>query len=728
MPLNPEQYINRELSWLEFNQRVLDQALHAAVPPLERLKFLAITASNLDEFFMVRVGGLQLQRKAGLASTDPSGMTVQQQLEAVSERIAQMLHAQYQIFVDDIEPTLAASGIVRVRMKTAGLRHADAAARIMDEEILPVLSPISVSRFDAFPLLNNHELYVCVQRARVTDQAGDASQPAGWDAHSDSLTDDAIDNEPYRYAIIPLGRVLPRLITMPSDSGFAYALLEDLVCHFAGLYFPNETILAAAPFRITRNADLSLQEDSAADLLHGMKGLLQQRRTADYVRLEVVEDAPPELVEFLRFSLHVHPYRVVKARDPMDLSALMQLASLDGFDHLRDDPWTPQRSPQVDPTHSMFSTLAEKDVVLFHPYQTFEPVVRLIEEAAEDPDVLAIKQTLYRTSRRSPIVAALRKAAERGKYVTVIVELKARFDEARNIAWAQELERAGVQVIYGVKHLKTHAKVCVIVRREPQGIVRYTHFGTGNYNEVTARIYSDVSLLTRNTELGADASSFFNAVTGYSQPQKFSAIEAAPLGLRHRLLSLIEAEIDRKEQGAPGRIVAKMNSLVDPALIEGLYRASQAGVEVRLNIRGICCLKPGVPGLSDNISVISIVDRFLEHSRLIYFCHGGEDLVFISSADWMPRNLDRRVELLVPIDDLDAKRACMSALDAYFQDNQNAWALQADGSYQRLQPGDAAPFRVQQHLHQLAAETLREAERMRRTIFEPHQPTAQQID
>ncbi len=719
MAINPAHYINREMSWLEFNQRVLDQACDSKVPLLERLKFLAITTSNLDEFFQVRVGSLQLQQRASIASTDPSGLSVQQQLDRISQRTSEMIKLKYKTFLDDIEPTLARAGIVRVRMASAGVRHLEAAARIMEEEILPVLAPIAVSKFDLFPMLTNKDLYVCVQMSRSK-----ASGPLGLSMEALSgieVSESETAQEPFRYAIIPLGKTLSRVMTLPTDVGFTYTLLEDVVSHFADRFFPNEAIRATSTFRITRNADVSIQEDNAADLLHGMKELLQQRRTSDYVRMEISDSAPEEMVEFLRLSLQVHPNRVARVPDPIDMATLMPLTSLEGFDHLRDTPWPPQRSPLIDSTKSMFSTIAERDIVLFHPYESFEPVVRLVEEAADDPDVLAIKQTLYRTSRKSPIVAALRKAAERGKYVTVIVELKARFDEARNIEWAQELEAAGVQVIYGVKHLKTHAKTCLIVRREPHGIVRYLHVGTGNYNEITARFYSDVSLLTCDVKLGTDTSAFFNAVTGYSEPQEFSEIEVAPLGLRKRLLALIEAEIDRKEQGVEASISAKLNSLVDPILIEAMYRASQAGVNIRLNVRGICCLRPGVPGLSENISVVSIVDRCLEHARIFHFYHGGDDRVFISSADWMPRNLDRRVELLVPIEDPTGKRICLTVLDDYFRDNLNAWVLQPDGSYIRKVAGDQPPFRAQEKQYQAAVQQLKEAERMRRSVFEPHQ-------
>ncbi len=712
MALEPEHFINREMSWLAFNQRVLEQARNPEVPLLERLKFLAITSSNLDEFFMVRVGGLQLQRLAAVASTDPSGMTVNEQLAAIGERTSAIIESQYACYFDELEPALAEHGIARVQLDQASVRHREAAARIFEEEIVPVLSPMAITGSGDFPLLANQALYVCVQIAVPPRQETAES------------TDDA-DHPSHRFAIIPIGKVLPRILTLPSEQGFSFALLEDVVRHFANRFFNNEDVLAAHPFRITRNADMSIQEDSAADLLHGMKELLQQRRTAACVRLELDAAAPAEMVAFLQECLHITDRETSLSPCPLDLSAFMQLNRLEGFDKLRDTPWPPQRSPQLDPSQTMFASIADGDVLLCHPYESFEPIVRLVEEAAEDPDVLAIKQTLYRTSRNSPIVTALRKAAERGKYVTAIVELKARFDEARNIEWAQELEEANVQVIYGVKNLKTHAKVCIIVRREPRGIVRYMHFGTGNYNEATARLYSDVSYLTCNSELGTDASAFFNAVTGYSQPQKYGAIEAAPLGLRKKLLSLIDAEIERKKQGQRALIVAKLNALVDPILIQALYRASKAGVTVRLNIRGICCLRPGVPGLSENITVISIVDRILEHTRAIYFYHGGDELIFISSADWMPRNLDRRVELLVPIVDPACKKQMIGILEKYFRYTHNAWQLQQDGRYVRCTKEANHPTqRVQEVLYRAAVDAIKQAENKRRTVFEPHQPAS----
>jgi polyphosphate kinase len=400
----------------------------------------------------------------------------------------------------------------------------------------------------------------------------------------------------------------------------------------------------------------------------------------------------------------------------------MRMADLDGFDNLKYESWPPRISPDVDLGAGMFNIIARKDLLLIHPYESFEPVVRLIEEAADDPDVLAIKQTLYRTSRNSPIVAALERAAGRGKYVTAVIELKARFDEARNIEWARNLERAGVQVIYGVKGLKTHAKLCIIVRREPHGVVRYVHFGTGNFNEITARIYSDVSLMTSNDEFGADAIDFFNAITGFSMPQRFRKIDAAPIGLREKIIEMIDAETERKIHGQKARVIAKLNSLVDPEIIEALYRASAAGVEIKLNVRGICCLRPGVPNLSKNISVVSIIDRFLEHSRILYFHHGGDRRVFISSADWMPRNLDRRVELLVPVEDAVLKDRLLLTLKTYFKDNVKSRRLLSDGRYERITPTAKRPaLRAQETLYRRACDAVRRAEQSQRTVFEPHQ-------
>jgi polyphosphate kinase len=706
-----EKFINRELSWLEFNQRVLDQAMYPPVPLLERLKFLAISSSNLDEFFMVRVGGLKVQQQQRPSLTDPTGLTSDEQLQLILERLDRMIHDQYQCFLEQIEPGLAAEGLERIRLASATAGHRAAARRIFDEEIIAVLSPMAIEP-TLFPLLVNLGMYLCVRLAVPTPETN-ANLPSSKSATSQP-------NE--RFAFIPLGKSISRFVTLPRDRGYAYALLEDVVATFVEQFFPSDQVLEVKPFRMTRNSDVVLQEDSAADLLEGMEKVLHDRLVADSVRIEIAEDASDSMIEFLRAALRLGPRDVFLIPGPLDLSAMMKLTDMRGFAALRDVAWTAQTSPLIDPSKSLFEIIAERDVLLCHPYESFEPVVRLIQEAAIDPDVLSIKQILYRTSRQSPIVQALEQAARQGKYVTAVVELKARFDEARNIEWAREMEESGVHVIYGVRGLKTHAKLCVIVRREPQGIQRYCHFGTGNYNEITAKLYSDVSYFTCNEELGADATSFMNAITGFSQPQSYRRIEAAPIGLRKRLLSLIDSETQRKRQGQKAYIAGKLNSLVDPEIIQALYRASQAGVQVRLNIRGICCLRAGVPGLSENILVTSIVDRFLEHARILYFYHGGDETVFLSSADWMPRNLDRRIELLVPVEDTACRRRLIEILDTYFRDNQNAWRLQPDNTYQRAQPEETqGKFRSQRVLYQAALQAVQQAEQARRNTFEPHE-------
>ncbi len=689
-------YFNRELSWLEFNQRVLNEAFNSELPLLERLKFLAITDSNLDEFYKVRVAGLQTLAQRGSARRDPAGLTPREQLQAVTERAARMVDDQNRCYLEQLEPALAEAGIRRLRAGQLNPRQQQVLENRFESEITTILSPIAVRLGDDVPLLTDLTLNVAVLLAPA---ASEPDQP--------------------RVAIIPFARYAGRFITLPAEGGYAFMLLEDAVALHIDEFFPGEEVLECAPFRLTRNADLQFRDDLASDLLADMEEMLDERKQSACVRLQVAEGVSDALLDFLRRLFSVEEADVLRIAGPIELSAFMRLTGLEGFDRLRYDEWPPQPSPEIDLTQNLFEQIARRDILLYHPYDSFEPVVRLIEEAAADPDVLAIKQILYRTSRNSPIVAALMRAAVAGKYVTVLVELKARFDEARNIQWAREMERAGVQVIYGVKGLKTHAKVCVIVRREPHGIQRYLHLGTGNYNEATARIYSDASLLTSNEELGADAAAFFNAVSGYSQPINFRKIEMAPVGLRDRLLEMILVETHAAERGERGYIAAKVNSLVDPGIIEALYEASQAGVRIKLNIRGICCLRPGVPGLSENISVVSIVDRFLEHARILYFYHGGDERVFTSSADWMPRNLDRRVEPLVPVEDLTCRARLIQILDSYFLDNVKARKLQPDGTYTPV-PDEGRPFRSQQWLYEQAVQAVRQAEASQRTVLEPH--------
>ncbi|MFH1299998.1 MAG: polyphosphate kinase 1 [Planctomycetota bacterium] len=692
-------YLNRELSWLEFNQRVLDEAHDPSNPLLERLKFLAITSSNLDEFFMVRVGGLHLLQTGGNTKSDPSGMTPRETLDAISLRVHQMMVEQYQCLLTEIEPPLAAAGYQRVNPQDLADSQRRIVEHVFKDEIYPVLTPMAVTREMDFPYLMNHTLNIVVRLA--PDEKSKKPQD--------------------RFAIIPFGRTEFRFITLPSEGGYQYLPMEDAVCLFIEQYFQGEHVLECIPFRVTKNADVSLHDEFASDLLHQMEDMLDQRKKGDCIRLEIAERVSVETLEFLERGLGVLDENVYRIPGPLDLTAFMRLTEISGFDALKSESWPPQPAPVVNPEIKMFDNISKQDILLCHPYESFEPVVRLIEEAAVDPDVLAIKQILYRTSKHSPIVAALIRAAEQGKHVTAIVELKARFDEARNIEWAKNLEHAGVQVIYGVKGLKTHAKVCCIIRREPQGIRRYLHFGTGNYNDATAKIYSDISYFTCDEVLASDAINFFNSITGYSQPQKYQKLEAAPISLRDKILDLIHHETERKRQGQKARIVAKVNSLVDPQIIDALYEASEAGVKVKLNIRGICCLRPGVAKLSKNIEVVSIIDRFLEHARILYFYHGGDERVFISSADWMPRNLDRRVELLVPIEEENSRRKVIKILNTYFEDNAKARVLNGEGVYERITPSKEKNLvRCQQVLYDETIAAVKQAEKVGRTVFEPH--------
>ncbi len=697
MPCNDIPFTNRELSWLEFNERLLDQVRDNDLPLLERLRFLAISSSNLDEFFMVRIGGLQILASEKIQRPDPSGLTPQEQLDLISKRVHEMVNQQYSCYLNSLETALREFRISRVKPSDLTSQQHRFVETVFQNDIFPLLSPIAVTPPLNFPLLANKTLHIGVRFDSVQKQT--------------------------RYAIIPLGKHLSRFITLPSESGYKFMLIEDVIFMFAGAFFPGEPVAECVPFRITRNADLDIREDLAFDLLTEMEAILDARKRSDCVRLEIGDNVSNELFDFLQQALVVSQRDTYLISGPLDLSSFMKITELNGYSELKYEPWQPQPSPIIKPGVKMFDILSKRDVLLYHPYESFEPVVRLIEEAAADPDVLTIKQILYRTSRKSPIVSALVRAAQRGKYVTAIVELKARFDEERNIEWAKELEDAGVQVLYGVKGLKTHAKVCLIIKREPQGLVRYIHFGTGNYNEITAHMYSDISYFTSDDILGADISAFFNAITGYSQPVQFGKIESAPIGLRERIMDLIKNEIERKRQGQNAFIRAKMNSLADPLMVRTLYKASQAGVRIELNIRGICCLRPGIPGISENISVISIVDRFLEHSRIFQFHHGGDDLVFMSTADWMPRNLDKRIELLIPILDPQAKSRCIEILDSCFADNTNSWKLSSDNKYTRQKPsGRKKNSRCQERLYQLACTMNQKAKKARRTIFEPYQP------
>lgn len=693
-------FTNRELSWLEFNERIINQARDIQLPLLERVKFLSISSSNLDEFFMVRVGGLLFLEEESILTPDPSGLSPAQQLNAIFSRVAKMIKSQYEIYLSDLEPTLKNAHICRLHTHELSPEQSLFVESVFNNDIFPVLSPIAVTPPREFPLLLNRGLHILVQLK------GDSNNP-----------------EQSRFAIVPIGKNMSRFISIPSENDYNFMLIEDIISMFASKFFTGEPIIECVSFRITRNADLSVREDNAHDLLTEMEAVIDARKRSNCVRLEISDQVSETSINFLQSMLEIDNKRTYRLPGPLDLSSFIKLMDLQNYPDLKYPPQQPQQSPDIEPGKKMFDILSNRNILLLHPYESFEPVIRFIEEAANDPDVITIKQILYRTSRNSPIVAALIKAAEKGKYVTALVELKARFDEERNIEWAKELEDAGVQVIYGVKGFKTHAKVCLIIRREPQGLVRYMHFGTGNYNEITAHLYSDVSYLTNDEDLGADTSAFFNTITGYSQPLQFRHIEMAPIGLRDKILELIENETERKRQRQNAFIRAKMNSLVDPQLIDALYKASQAGVKIELNIRGICCCKPGLTGISENISVISIVDRYLEHSRIMHFHHGGDEKVYISTADWMPRNLDKRIELLIPIDNVDAKRHLIETLDISFKDTLSAWKLNPNGKYTRIKATlKKKSLRSQEVLFKNACTVNQRANRNRRTVFEPHIP------
>lgn len=692
--MNEPRFLNRELSWLSFNGRVLEEAENETSPLLERLKFLAITASNLDEFFMVRVGGLQMVAATSPRRKDPAGLTPKQQLEAVSKR-THAFSARQQSCFQTLEKSLHAAGIRRLKPADLDLKQKNYAGQFFENEIFPVVTPLAVAGRERFPPLINRMLHLAVVLAPA--KGGRA----------------------LRYALLPLGH-LNRLVQLPTESTHDFILLEDLVAMFIDRFFTGQTVRECVPFRITRNADLSVREDLAYDLLSGMEDVLSARRHGDCVRLEVPAECSAAFAGFLTRALQVDQNHIYQAKGPLALNDFISLSALPGRDDLRWPPWIPQSVPGIDPKKNLFDTIRRGDLLLGHPYESFDPVLRFVNEAADDPDVIAIKQILYRTSKNSPVIEALCRAAENGKYVSVIVELKARFDEERNINWAKELENSGVQVIYGIRNLKTHAKLCIVVRREHGFIRRYIHFGTGNYNEITAKLYTDISFFTAAEEYGNDASAFFNAITGYSNPPDYRKICPAPTHLREKIIELIESETVLCREGGKGYIMAKFNSLADPEIIEALYRASQAGVKIDLNVRGICCLRPGVPGLSENIRVISIVGRLLEHSRIFYFRHGGEEKVFISSADWMSRNLDRRIELLVPVEGAAEKRRLIHYLKTGLSDTIKGRVCLPDGTYA---PADAKKkVNSQEKLYSEACERIRDARRLAQTTFQPHRP------
>jgi polyphosphate kinase len=682
---SPENFINRELSWLEFNDRVLREGLSPAVPLLERLKFFAIVSSNLDEFYMVRVAGLMQQRAAGLRRRDPAGMTPRQQLAAIAERAHRMLEEQ-NAGIREVLDALADHGLHVLDAADWTPEQRQFLRSFFANEVQPVLTPMAVEELDPIPLLPGLRLHVALL-VRYDSPEGEASP---------------------KIVVLPVPTQLNQFVTIPAENGIHLARLGEVVTENAGRTLKGAEVLSTALFRITRDGDSPVQDDDAADLLQAMEEAVLSRRRRAAVRLEISAHADPRIKAWLVGWLQLTPDDVFETDSALDAGALFEVVNRRGFDKLRDPEWPPQPSRDLHDNEDLWSVLADRDLMLIHPYESFEPVVRMVELAAEDGGVLAIKMVLYRTSGDSPIIRALEHAAQNGKQVTVLVELKARFDEARNINWARQLEDAGCNVIYGIAGYKTHAKALLVVRREGTRVRRYVHLATGNYNDRTARLYSDVGMMTANRDLGRDVAAFFNLLTGYSEAVEWSQLTIAPTGLRQRFLDLIDREAQLSTPDEPGLIMAKLNSLQDREIIEALYRASGAGVQIRLNVRGICCLRPGVKRLSRTIEVISVVDRYLEHARVFYFQNGGHDEVYLSSADWMTRNLDKRLELLFPVRDPNLKRRMRKFLSRFFADNVKSHKLAADGSWVQT-TSDKSPYRAQEKLHSAAVSEVRAA-------------------
>ncbi len=678
----PRQFINRELSSLAFNQRVLEEAQDKDNPLLERAKFAAIVSSNLDEFFMVRVAAVWDQLLAGLDEPDEAGLTPQQVWEQISMQVHQMIGDLYSCYGRSLKTSLKRESIQLTKGKKLDLAQKEFLATYFHKSIYPVLTPMVVDSSRPFPLLLNRSLNIALLLANQENE-----------------------EEPV-FATVQVPAVLDRLVAIPAEDSKTYLVfLEEIIKNNIQTLFAGHRILAMGCYRITRNADLSWDEEGAEDLLEAIEQSIKQRKWGEVVRLEYEKGLHDLLLKRLVEELEVAEGGVYEINGPLDLTFLFKVSTLQEMEHLRYPLLRPQVSAEFKVEEDYFSVISHRDIMVHHPYESFQPVVELVQKAAEDPQVLAIKQVLYRVSGNSPIIEALAQAAENGKQVTVLLELKARFDEKNNITWAKRLEKSGCHVIYGIKGLKTHAKVLLIVRDEEDGIKRYVHLGTGNYNDVTATLYVDLGLFTSNAYIGADASALFNMLSGYSHLGQMYKLAVAPVTLRQKLMQLLQQEIEQARKGRKAHVIIKVNSLLDQGFIEALYEASCAGVEIDLIVRGICCLKPDIPGMSENIRVRSIVGRFLEHSRIFYFYNDGEKGIYLSSADLMPRNLDRRIELLFPVEDEKNKTRLISILDAYLKDTVKARILKNDGIYCRVDKRGKPIFDSQDYFYKIALQS-----------------------
>ena len=670
----PEYFYNRELSWLKFNLRVLKEAMVKDTPLLERLKFIAISASNLDGFFMVRVAGLWSNFDSGVEKRDASGMSVHEQLVAIS----QAAHEQVRTQTKSLIALMAEMDAVKLhfrRVKDLSELGKDWLEEYYREVVFPVLTPMAVDASRPFPFLANKTLNLAVELIKADGE------------HSMGL--------------IQVPSVLDRIVEVEPEGKRTFVFLEDIIASHCHDLFKGCHILDMVSFRVTRDSDLDLEEDDSVDLMKEVEESLRKRKRGAAVRLEIFKTNNNRIKRFLEENLDVTEMEVYEINGPLDPTCFFKFIGMKGMWPWLYEPFVPQRPLELPDDSDLFAAIRENDILLHHPYESFDPVVKLVSDAADDPQVLAIKQTLYRVSGNSPIVAALARAAENGKQVTVLVELKARFDEENNILWARRLEKAGCHVIYGLVGLKTHAKIILIVRKEDNGIKRYLHLGTGNYNDSTAKLYTDLGLMTANDEFGSDASAFFNLLSGYSEPPVWNKLVMAPLGLREKIYALIDNEITMVRAGREGHIIAKMNSLIDQPVIQKLYEASAAGVHIDLIVRGICGLRTGIEGISDNITVRSIVGRQLEHSRIFWFANGGEEQLYLSSADWMPRNLNDRVELFFPVETEEHIHRIKALLDLYLRDNVGAHMMQSNGTYRRVR-NKLEPVSAQSTLYEMA--------------------------
>lgn len=701
---DPQYYENRELSWLKFDRRVLNEARDKSIPLLERLKFISITSSNLDEFFMVRVASLMDMVHASVKKRDIAGMTAGEQLSAVNAATRELVDVQYSTYSRSILPLLQHEGIrILDEHENLSEKQAEFVDSYFMENVYPVLTPMAVDASRPFPLIRNKTLNIAaLLQSRETK------------------------NETV-FATVQVPSVLPRLVAIPNEEGTdTFILLEQIIERNIHKLFSNYKVLCAYPYRIMRNADFTIDEDETPDLLKEIQNKLKMRQWGEVIRLEVEDKADKKLLRFLRKELKVAEEDIFHISGPIDLTFLMKMYGLEGYDHLRYSSYTPQQVPRIEPGSDIFEEIRKGDIFLHHPYETFTPVVDFIRQASKDPDVLAIKQTLYRVSGNSPIISSLAQAAENGKQVTVLVELKARFDEEHNIVWAKKLEQAGCHVIYGLVGLKTHSKIALVVRKEEDGIRRYVHLGTGNYNDSTARLYTDCGIFTCKDSIGEDATAVFNMLSGYSEPMSWNELAVAPYWLRTKFLKLIKREMRYAKEGAEARIIAKMNSLCDPGIIAALYEASACGVKIDLIIRGICCLKVGIPGVSEHITVRSIVGNFLEHSRIFYFHNGGDSEIYMGSADWMQRNLDRRVEIIFPVIEEELQKRAFHILETELLDTEKAHILGADGHYSKVDKRGKTHVNSQEQFCREAKEAVPKLNSLyKERMFIPEEPAEQ---